>query len=113
MSRVSSAVWLGVLLATPALVPAADGSRGERDRIARERAEVRARYAERAAECREQFVVTACIERARAERRESLDHLDAQQRVLDDAERKRRAGERLKRIRGKVDKASDAERSKR
>ena len=97
------ALPLLMVFAANAAAAAADDSRAERDRIAREREEVKLRYAEREGECRQRFVVTACVDAARTERREALDHLDEQQRVLDEAQRKRRAAERMERIRGKID----------
>jgi hypothetical protein len=82
-----------------------DGERGERERIARERAAAQARFEEQQRVCQSRFVVTACIDRARAERREALDHLTEQERVLDEARRKHRAAQRAAEIRARVERA--------
>lgn len=88
-------------IAQPAV--AAEPDDAERTRIARERAEADARHADRVAGCNRRFVVTACIDDARAERRDALANLAAQERVLDEAARKRRAAVRVERIRKRID----------
>jgi hypothetical protein len=74
----------------------------ERQRIASERAAVEAAYAQRRSDCETRFAVTPCIEQARAARRESLGHLRRQEGLLDEAQRKQRAAERMAAIRQKV-----------
>lgn len=74
----------------------------ERQRLAAERATVEARHTERAEACGDDFFVTACLDEAQKERREGLDRVRLQQQALDDAERKRRASERLRRIQEKI-----------
>ena len=106
------ALLMGVALAAP-LGAVADPPQTERERIARERAQAHSNYAQQELECRQRFVVTSCVDAARAERRETLDHLDAQQRVLDEAERKRRAGERMERIGARIDAPAPPRASKR
>ena len=95
------------VLALPAAA-ADDSGRHERERIARERAAASARYAEQERECHRRFVVTNCIEAAQVERRETMEHLRAQQRVLDEADRKRRAAERMQAIRDRIEQAPGA-----
>jgi colicin import membrane protein len=96
-------------LALLAILPAWAGAAGDADEdvqrqhIARERAEAVARYAEREAVCRERFIVTACIDTARAERRDALDRLQRQDEALDGQERRRRAAARLAAIREKTE----------
>ena len=70
----------------------------ERARIDDERRQVEARYAAEEADCRQRFFVTSCIDEAKARRREALDTLRQQELQLDDAERKRRAAERMQAI---------------
>lgn len=92
-----------VLLATApagALSPAEQ--KAELARIAREREQVQARFAERERDCRQRFVVTPCIEDARRERRAGLERLRRQEEVIDEAQRKQRAAERIDEIRAKV-----------
>lgn len=67
----------------------------ERARIERERQAVLARHAQAEQACVGRFQVTACLEAARAERRQALDLLRREQVVLDDARRRARAAERL------------------
>lgn len=86
-------VWCGAALADE---PA------DRARLAAERTEVEARYSERAKACQDNFFVTACVDAAHKDRREALDRIRVQQQALDDADRKQRAAERLRRIHEKV-----------
>ena len=91
--------------------PAASGVAGhpeERTRIAREREEVQARYAKRERECRERFIVTSCLDDAKAERREALDRLRARQLAFDEARRHARVDERRAELADKA--AEDARR---
>jgi hypothetical protein len=76
--------------------------RAERDRIKREREQAEAAYRAQERECRQKFVVTPCIDQARRDRRETLDRLRQQQEVLDEAQRKQRAAQRMDDIRSKV-----------
>ena len=73
----------------------------ERARIARERKQVEADYAVEVARCQAQFIVASCVEKARQSRRTALDRLGREQNVLDDAQRKQRAAERLQRMQEK------------
>jgi hypothetical protein len=103
---------LGLLLLSslafgPALAAPSDAV--ERQRIAAERAEVEKAFAAREAECRERFVVTSCLDAARRDRRDAMERLHQQQIVLDEAQRKQRAAERIEEIRSKVS-ADDAKR---
>ena len=63
----------------------------ERERIAAEREAVNARFAEQARACQEKFVITACIEAARKEQRQTLTRLHRAEIVLDEAERRETA----------------------
>jgi colicin import membrane protein len=66
----------------------------ERDRIAAERAAVNARFAEQERACQEKFVVTACVDAARKEQRQTLMRLKRAETVLDEAERRETAARR-------------------
>lgn len=72
-----------------------DELKAQRAQIDAARRQANAVYAEREKRCQEQFVVTACVESARAERRKELDRLSREQAVVDEALRKQRAAERL------------------
>ncbi len=76
----------------------ADDAAAERQRIAAARSGVEARFAAEEAACRSRFVVTPCVDDVRARQREALAGLRYQELRLDDAERKRRASERLQSI---------------
>ncbi len=97
-----AAVFFGVL--APAATHAMDAAseRAERDRIKTERDQTEAAYVKRERECREKFVVTSCIEQARRDRRQTMERLRQQQEVLDEAQRKQRAAQRVDDIRTKV-----------
>jgi hypothetical protein len=83
-----------------AISPADDAA--ERQRIAAEQAEVEKAYATREAECRRRFIVTSCLDAARRDRREAVERLRQQEVVLDEAQRKQRAAQRIEEIRSKV-----------
>lgn len=100
--RSPEAVGAALLLAVSGLASvagASDSAAAERARIARERSavEVRAKAAEVA--CAREFAVSACLRQVRAERRSAMRQLDSQRAVLDEAQRKQRAADRLARIR--------------
>lgn len=94
--------WLGVALvaalaANPARAEDAPSSRAERERIARQRQAAEVQFAQREAECRQRFVVTSCIDKARADRRQTLDNLHQQEIALDEVERRQRSAEHRRR----------------
>jgi hypothetical protein len=103
--RVASAFSAVLWLAAPVL--AAQDDTGERARIAAERTAAEATLAERERECSTRFVVTACVEEARSDYRATLDGLRRQQALLDEAERRQRAGERLDRLAAKAPPGGD------
>jgi len=70
----------------------------ERERLRVERVKVEADFAAKERECQKRFVVTSCVDRARRERRQDMDSLRKQQEVLDEADRKQRAAERMEEI---------------
>ena len=96
--------WLPLLwaLAMPAFADDGEVERAERNRIARERAQVQATFAQQQAECSTRFAVTACVDTARHEQRVALSHLRDQELALDAANRKQRAAERLSAIEAKT-----------
>jgi len=97
--------WVLAVLAAAAATAADDSERIERERIDRERAAANARFEVQQAECQSRFAVTACIDRARAERRDTLDRLTEQQHTLDEARRKRRAAQRTANIQAQIERA--------
>ncbi|MED5619251.1 hypothetical protein [Ideonella sp. BN130291] len=92
-----------LLAAWTANAPAADAldQRTERERVANERQRVESQYAAQVRQCESQFIITSCIEQARADRRLALEHLAQQQSVLDEALRKQRAAAQLERLQEK------------
>jgi len=85
------------LVATTAAVQAqVPDEAAERERIRVERDAAGQRFDEAQKACRSKFAVNDCVDQARRERDEVLTELKRQERVLNDAERKRRAAERQK-----------------
>ncbi|CAN5246077.1 hypothetical protein BH11PSE9_BH11PSE9_34290 [soil metagenome] len=82
----------------------------ERTRIRNERAAANSGFLERERECRTRFVVTSCVNAARRDQRETLARLRSEEAVLDDAQRKQRAAQRMDTIREKLDKGDARER---
>jgi len=95
-----------LVIAAPARAATADDV--ERQRIAEDRASIEARYAARTRECRDRFIVTSCMDDAKAERRHGLDALRARQLVLDEQRRRERTAERSAELAAKA--ADDARR---
>jgi hypothetical protein len=87
--------WVSAVAQGPLPVTAADA---ERARIRAERAAVESRFAAEEAACRKKFVVTDCVKDARARRRDALGDLRRQDISLNDADRKRKAAEQVRRI---------------
>ncbi len=77
---------------------AASDEAAQRERIGRERAAAETRYREAMQDCADHFALTACEERARAERRDTLERLSAQEADLDAARHRRQAEERKREI---------------
>lgn len=80
----------------------AANEQAERDRIAAERTAVAQAFDARERACRTRFAVNDCVNDAQRERREALGRLRQQEILLDEAERKQRAAERIKSIREQV-----------
>ncbi len=74
----------------------------ERERIAAERAVAETRFAEERLACERNFVVTSCVDAARKRERDTLADLRRQEALLDEAQRRQRAAERMAAIRAKV-----------
>jgi len=70
----------------------------ERARIAAERAQAEKAYDAQYRACQSEFLVTACVDNAKAQRRTALEQLAQQQAILDDDERRQRAAQRTKQI---------------
>lgn len=86
---------------------AADDRAQQRARIAAERRDVNQRYEAARKACEQRFAVTTCLDDARSERRRALDRLAGEQAVLDDAQRRQRAAERLRSIQDKASQADE------
>lgn len=76
-----------------ASAPAGRGA-SERSQIAGERTAAEARFVERERVCRKRFMVTSCVDEAKAQRRRTLDRLRERQLVVDETARHRRGEER-------------------
>jgi len=95
-------VWRALLgafaLCTPLLAAAAEPAAAdpavERERIAAERAAAQVRYRQAMDACTALIAITACQDRARADRRQALERLDADQAALDERQRRERADAR-------------------
>jgi hypothetical protein len=79
----------------------------ERAELAAARQRIEADHTRRVVQCRQQFVVTSCVEAAAATRREGLAALQAREAEIDDRERKARAAARLGRIEAKQQRQKD------
>lgn len=106
MSRRRSLGWcrwwlVAGLLALAMPAPAEPGDADERQRIAKERAAVDQRFQAAQQACEARFASTACLDQARAERRGALEQLRREQLLLDTAQRRQRAADRLRRIQDK------------
>lgn len=75
-------------------LPAAADDGAERARIRTERDAVEARFKQQEKACYGRFAVTDCIQKAQRERNAMLADLRRQERVLNEADRRRRAAER-------------------
>jgi len=93
-----AALGVAMLSAWP-MITLAQTESSQRERIARERAEVEAMYARQERECQDRFAVTACVEDARRTRRNDLAELRRQTNALDEAQRKQRAERRRQTLR--------------
>ena len=87
---------LGALCAGVARAQTDDAQR--RERLGSERAAAQARHDAAVRECEKAFAVTGCMDRAKSERRATLDRLAREEAALDDAQRRRRAEDRRQRI---------------
>jgi hypothetical protein len=94
---------LGVAWANSADAARPTADAAERERIAGERAVIETRYAEERLACQKNFVVTSCVDAVRRRERTELGRLRQQEALLDEAERRRRAADRLAAIQAKVD----------
>jgi colicin import membrane protein len=86
--------------------PATDATQ-ERQRIAAEKQQAEQRFEAARRECETRFAVSSCVDQARSERRRALEHLGARQAVLDDAQRRQRAAERMRAISEKARQADE------
>lgn len=84
----------GLLLLTGAAAPAQDDMAQRQARIAAERAALADRAEREAAECRQRFAVTPCLDEVRRRQRQAQASLDAEQRTIDEARRAQRLAER-------------------
>ena len=108
MNRFLAGLMLAVLPLLAHAQPQAAASASDaafRDELARERARIRQereaaerRFAEREKACQLRFAVNDCVHEARQQRRDVLADLRRQDILLNDAERKRKAAEALRKL---------------
>jgi hypothetical protein len=89
---------LALAAALLAAAAAAQEDAAGRERIRAERHDIEQRHQAAVRECREQFAVTACTEKAQSERRARLEDLRQAEAALDDKVRRERAAARLEAI---------------
>ncbi len=73
-------------------------AQSERERIAKEREAIEARYAQDRAACYSRFAVNDCLTDRRRERRVQVEELGRQEAAINDAERRRKGDAALKRL---------------
>jgi uncharacterized membrane-anchored protein YhcB (DUF1043 family) len=98
MTRLRITLLAGICVLLASYEPARADDSAERARIARERADVEARFQAQRRECETRFAVTACVDEARAGHRQALQRLRREEGVLDEAQRRQRAAARLSAI---------------
>ncbi len=91
-------LMLAFWLALPVAAQAPGEEAAERARIASERSRIEAAFEQAQRDCYQKFAVSDCLAEVRSKRREALVPLRAQEITLDDAERQRRAAERVKEL---------------
>jgi len=89
---------LSLVLAAAAVHAQAPDEAAERARIRQERETAETRLKEAEKVCRTKFAVNDCVAEARRERNATVTELKRQERILNDAERTRKAAERQKEI---------------
>lgn len=96
---ISCAVALAAIgAAIPSRGETGDSDKTQRERLSAERRQVERDFAEQERECAQRFLVTACVDTAKTQRRDALKRLSTREAALDDAERTRRAAARQQRI---------------
>jgi colicin import membrane protein len=116
LSLVASSAWPAGANDAPTPGPGASAAAAtpaqrdaeERRQITRERDAAEAKYAERERDCQQRFIVTSCLDEAKAERRQAIDKLRERQIVLDEARRHERSETRQAELQEKA--AEDARR---
>lgn len=73
-----------------------------REELKRQRDAIEAEYAQRADACKKQFIVTACLDRARIDKQKALSDVAAQEVALEATKRQSRAEARQKRVADKA-----------
>jgi hypothetical protein len=98
---------LALLLTLNAALAA--GTQAERQDLARQRAEIAARFAAESKTCAERFLVNACMDEARARQSAALKPVIAREQQLDLADRRQRAAEQAERVRQRQQEAGSTE----
>lgn len=90
----TSGLLLSALLAAGAQAQQDNAAQPLQRRLDAARAAADARFESESAACRQRFAVNACIDTARQRRRQAVVSLQAEQRALDEADRRQRAADR-------------------
>jgi hypothetical protein len=98
MTRTACLALLLCGAAASVMAGTAEDERAEREDIARQRAQVEEQFRRQQAECGNRFFVTSCMDAAQRERRNALHPLSQREAALDDAQRKRKANERMEEL---------------
>lgn len=97
--KILAACTLALLAACSAHAQDADAERNrERERIRSERTAADARYAEAKRACNARFAVNDCVDRATRAHNTTVGELRRQELLINDAERRQRADERLREL---------------
>lgn len=108
LSQCVGLLMLGAGTATVALAADEPDAAAERQQIQQRRAEIDADYARRAEQCRKEFVVTPCLEKAKASQQDALRNLREREVQIDDAARRERAQRQEERVQQKRDRQAQA-----
>ena len=109
LMRTVAAVVFGLCTAGAACSQDAPSEAAQREQIRQQRQKLESDNAQRALACRDQFVVTRCLAKARADKQEALHLLREQELTLDAAKREQRAAEYAARVKAKTQAAAQAE----
>lgn len=101
-------VWPLVVLVGALAASQGSAAPAAREDLKRQREAIEAEHARRAEACRQQFVVTPCLDKVRADMQQALSGVRDQESALDAAERQGKRQARERRLADKAGKAATA-----